>query len=303
MTHQPAPHADRDHSEEQLTTSMFDNFIHPCLDCGTTIRVVNGQRQPHECQTFGEQDSQVAYAWWQGYDAAKASQTPAPSSDVRSSHVVGDGPSIVGMVDSFGRPATVFTPPEDLRRDPARWPTPEEFVTEWERYTPDQRLQLAERILADGQAVADCTIHLMKRREVEAERDALRAENERYRALHESVRAKADEALVAERDALRAEVERLNESTGEVWREMNEHINDATDRAEAAEAALAEQRAKVTEAIGAAWDDGNATGLDGWIGPNRGEEPDAEGIRAREHYVAKALASLSEPDATGDDRG
>jgi hypothetical protein len=61
--------------------------------------------------------------------------------------------TIEGMVDDLGRPATIYTPPEVLRRDPSRWPTPEEFVAEWERYTPEQRTALAERILRDSQEV------------------------------------------------------------------------------------------------------------------------------------------------------
>jgi hypothetical protein len=67
--------------------------------------------------------------------------------------VTGPEPTIEGMVDDLGRPATIFTPPEVLRRDPNRWPTPAEFVSEWGRYTDEQRLALAERILDDAQAV------------------------------------------------------------------------------------------------------------------------------------------------------
>ena len=61
--------------------------------------------------------------------------------------------TIVGMVDDLGRPATIYTPPEVLRRDPARWPTPAEFVSEWEQHSPERRLHLAERILSDAQKV------------------------------------------------------------------------------------------------------------------------------------------------------
>ena len=58
------------------TAGMFDNFIHPCLTCGTTVHVVSGQTQPHECHDLPAAD-QPAYAWWQGYDAAKAHDTVA----------------------------------------------------------------------------------------------------------------------------------------------------------------------------------------------------------------------------------
>lgn len=51
--------------------------------------------------------------------------------------------------------------------------------------------------------------------------------------------------------------------------------------------ARADERQKIAETLGLAWDDGNAVGLDGWIGPTRGEEPDLEGISARDRVVRK----------------
>ncbi len=89
------------------------------------------------------------------------------------------GPSIEGMVDDLGRPATIFTPPELLRRDPNRWPTPAEFVSEWEQFTPERRVQMAERILADAQAVEPL------RRDV----DRAGAEVERLQALGDDLAA------------------------------------------------------------------------------------------------------------------
>ena len=45
--------------------------------------------------------------------------------------------------------------------------------------------------------------------------------------------------------------------------------------------------------IGQAWDDGNASGLDGWIGPGRGAgEVDREAQHARTRMVHKAEAAL-----------
>lgn len=42
------------------------------------------------------------------------------------------------------------------------------------------------------------------------------------------------------------------------------------------------------EALEAIWDDGNAMGLDGWIGPGRGTEPvDDEAIRGRARAIEK----------------
>jgi hypothetical protein len=47
--------------------AVSDTFAHPCIECGTTVHVVNGQAQPHEHHQFGELDSIAAYAWWQGH--------------------------------------------------------------------------------------------------------------------------------------------------------------------------------------------------------------------------------------------
>lgn len=45
-------------------------------------------------------------------------------------------------------------------------------------------------------------------------------------------------------------------------------------------------------ALESSWDDGNAKGLDGWVGPGRGTEPDDEAIRDRERYVEKTLETF-----------
>lgn len=42
----------------------------------------------------------------------------------------------------------------------------------------------------------------------------------------------------------------------------------------------------------AAWDDGNAMGLDGWVGPERGTEPDDHAIRTRERKVDSLVDEL-----------
>ncbi len=124
-------------------------------------------------------------------------------------------PAIEGMVDDLGRPATIYTPPEMLRRDPNRWPTPAEFVSEWEQLTPERRVQMAERILADGQAVEPLRRERDKARvEVErlqhsevgnllAEIEALRSDEpitpfcDRWQMRREIRRAEAAEATVA----------------------------------------------------------------------------------------------------------
>lgn len=47
------------------------------------------------------------------------------------------------------------------------------------------------------------------------------------------------------------------------------------------------------EALEAIWDDGNAVGLDGWVGPGRGTEPvDEYAIQARARAIEKHAAAL-----------
>lgn len=58
--------------------------------------------------------------------------------------------------------------------------------------------------------------------------------------------------------------------------------------------------AAVTE-FGRVWDEGNAVGLDGWIGPNRGAgEVDDEAIRYRSRDTERAEASLFRAVAAGE---
>ena len=74
-------------------------------------------------------------------------------------------------------------------------------------------------------------------------------------------------------------------------------------------AELAEYRRSVSEVheaairlVGAAWDDGNGAGLDGWVGPGRGAgEIDAEAEHARTRFVHKADRKLDEVEAVGDE--
>ena len=51
--------------------------------------------------------------------------------------------------------------------------------------------------------------------------------------------------------------------------------------------------------VGKAWDDGNATGLDGWVGPGRGTLPiDREAQHARTRMVHKADRALEGGEAS-----
>ena len=124
--------------------------------------------------------------------------------------------TIVGMVDDLGRPATIYTPPEVLRRDPARWPTPAEFVSEWEQHSPERRLYLAERILSDAQKVERLDEAIDRARweraqaedaETEATARAESAEAEVV-TLRDTLARRTDShtQLVRENEALRAKV-------------------------------------------------------------------------------------------------
>lgn len=118
--------------------------------------------------------------------------------------------TIVGMVDDLGRPATIYTPPEVLRRDPARWPTPAEFVSEWEQHSPERRLYLAERILSDAQKVErlDEAIDRARWERAQAEDAETEATARAESAEAEVVTLRAKVAAVeAERDAVIGQVQ------------------------------------------------------------------------------------------------
>lgn len=66
------------------------------------------------------------------------------------------------------------------------------------------------------------------------------------------------------------------------------------------------EHAALTRAMGLVWDQGNAAGLDGWIGPGRGSgEVDEEAIRLRQrdvnHYL-KTLPGRTEKEIRDDQR-
>ena len=124
------------------------------------------------------------------------------------------------------------------------------------------------------------------------------------RTIARAVIAVADQEQ-AEKDAtiaeLRAEVERLRAFNVQIAESNAARLHAALEREEAAKVngfRMAERLSKVESALFAAWDAGNAVGLDGYIGPNRGEEPDREAILARSGCVAKQLAILDAPKDT-----
>ena len=59
-------------------------------------------------------------------------------------------------------------------------------------------------------------------------------------------------------------------------------------------AAVQAVREKLPSLLEAAWDDGNALGLDGWTGPERGEEPDEHAIRRRARLRSKLVDEACE---------
>ena len=65
---------------------------------------------------------------------------------------------------------------------------------------------------------------------------------------------------------------------------------------------IEEAREQAREALGNIWDDGNAAGLDGWVGPGRGAgEVDDEAIRSRDRAIEKcgrALLDATDPPDT-----
>ena len=67
------------------------------------------------------------------------------------------------------------------------------------------------------------------------------------------------------------------------------HALISTTHAPALLAAVEAVREKLPSLLEAAWDDGNALGLDGWTGPERGEEPDEHAIRRRARLRSKLV--------------
>ncbi|WP_433716866.1 hypothetical protein ACQP2U_43770 (plasmid) [Nocardia sp. CA-084685] len=63
------------------------------------------------------------------------------------------------------------------------------------------------------------------------------------------------------------------------WRVLTVYDETGARRVAALHAAALE------ESLGRAWDAGNAAGLDGWIGPGRGEQVDEEALRYRERDI------------------
>ena len=137
---------------------------------------------------------------------------------------------------------------------------------------------------------------------------ALRDEHETNRELYGEVRALFMEAIESETvkryvegclSSRNAEIERLthelnmSNQAGAALVGLNREATTAALKSETARRMLrdelADLRSKVLDLVEQAWDDGNATGLDGWVGPGRGtRDVDPEAHQARDRMKEKA---------------
>lgn len=89
---------------------VSSTFIKPCLDCGTTVQVKDAREQPHEHRVFHKDDSPLAYAWWEGYDAARAPRIITTVEELTQLHSL----SVVLYDDTAnGGPIQSYVVPDD----------------------------------------------------------------------------------------------------------------------------------------------------------------------------------------------
>lgn len=94
-------------------------------------------------------------------------------------------------------------------------------------------------------------------------------------------------------DAIRALIDKANNTDrrDEVFTPDHDALIYHAELALAEVERLRGQVERFEHDLGEAWDDGNATGLDGWVGPGRGADYiDHEAVNARERFIRKALA-------------
>lgn len=127
------------------------------------------------------------------------------------------------------------------------------------------------------------------------ERDHWRSRAEAAEAELERERARAREHLDARcRAEGRSEAWQMN---ADGWRQRAtraeaevERLRGALEAVEARNLRQADTIDRARFSLGEAWDDGNACGLDGWVGPGRGAgEVDDEAVRARDRCIDKLL--------------
>lgn len=51
------------------SSDIAATFVHPCLKCAATVRIIDTVEQPHECEPFESRAAAIARAWWTGHDA------------------------------------------------------------------------------------------------------------------------------------------------------------------------------------------------------------------------------------------
>jgi len=47
---------------------VTDTFTRPCLDCGSTLRIVGARERAHDCKPINDRAGAIAKAYWSGYD-------------------------------------------------------------------------------------------------------------------------------------------------------------------------------------------------------------------------------------------
>ncbi|AHH20788.1 hypothetical protein NONO_c60120 [Nocardia nova SH22a] len=92
------------------------------------------------------------------------------------------------------------------------------------------------------------------------------------------------------------EAERARHAETEAkYQECEAHLTTALDHIDK-QAVPQPDTTRIEQALVIAWDDGNATGLDGWTGPGRGAgDVDDEAIRRRNRSLRKLLTELAQP--------
>ena len=204
----------RSPGQPEQPPSYTDTFIRPCLLCGKTVHTVGGVEQEHAHHAVESDQESIAYAWWQGHDAA----TPAVS---------------VSGATREATEAQVQAAAESMACE-ASGPVCRSLTHHTGTLTPrgcGHAVRIADAVVAAGPVDAELAA-------VVAERDLLRR---RVKAGRQS-----REALAAELRLAQDRNESLAQSdVGTVWSDMNEAVNEANARADRAEATLA----KVAEVL------------------------------------------------------
>jgi len=55
-----------------MPEDVIYTFARPCLDCGSTLHVVDGHEVAHVCAPINDRAGAIAKAYWSGYDHGRA---------------------------------------------------------------------------------------------------------------------------------------------------------------------------------------------------------------------------------------